>query len=198
MVVSQRQILLKDGTACLLRSPGPEDAGRLLQYLKQICGETDNLTRYPEELTQTEEQERRFIQTMADSRRDAMIAAFVQERLIGNVSLNPVGEAEKLRHRATVGLGVLQKYWGLGLGKRLLETVLALAPSLGYEQVELEVLSSNHRGLALYRRMGFEERGRTPQAFRLRDGGYEDETLMFYRCPPPADPEKSLPADKPL
>ncbi len=108
---------------------------------------------------------------------DAMLAAFVQERLIGNVSLNPVGEAEKLRHRATVGLGVLQKYWGLGLGKRLLETVLALAPSLGYEQVELEVLET---------------------AFRLRDGGYEDETLMFYRCPPPADPEKSLPADKPL
>ena len=78
MVVSQRQILLKDGTACLLRSPEPEDADKLLQYLKEICGETDNLTRYPDELTQTVEQERQFIQNMAKSRRDAMLAAFVQ------------------------------------------------------------------------------------------------------------------------
>lgn len=185
MVIAQRQVLLKDGTPCLLRSPAPEDAGRLLQYLKTVCGETDNLTRYPDELTQTEEQERQFIQSMARSRRDVMIAAFFQGELIGNASLSPVGEAEKLRHRATVGLGVLQQYWGLGLGGRLLEAALALAPDLGYEQVELEVLTSNQRGLALYRRMGFEERGRTPRAFRLRDGGYEDETMMIYRCPPP-------------
>lgn len=197
MIVAQRRVLLKDGTACLLRSPGPEDAGRLLQYLKQICGETDNLTRYPEELTQTEEQERRFIQTMADSRRDAMIAAFIRGKLIGNISVNPVGEAEKLRHRAAIGVGVLREYWGLGLGGRLLEAALALAPGLGYEQIELEVLSSNERGLALYRRAGFEERGRLPRAFRLRDGGYEDETLMVYCCPPSSHEEQPQ-ADQPL
>ena len=49
---------------------------------------------------------------------------------------------------------------------------------MGYEQLELEVVSSNERGIALYKKLGFEAYGLRKKSFKYRDGHYEDEYLM--------------------
>ena len=69
----------------------------------------------------------------------------------------------------------------MGLGKALLTRVLTLAKELGYEQVELEVISGNDRALRLYERLGFVQTGRTPRAFCYDDGSYRDEIQMVLR-----------------
>jgi SAM-dependent methyltransferase len=56
--------------------------------------------------------------------------------------------------------------------------MIALAPSLGYTQLELGVFSDNERAIRLYSRFGFQEWGRTKNAFRLGDGTCFDEILM--------------------
>ena len=99
----------------------------------------------------------------------------------GNCTLTPKGARRKICHRADVSIALRKAYWGLGLGKALLTRVLTLAKELGYEQVELEVISGNDRALRLYERLGFVQTGRTPRAFRYDDGSFRDEIQMVLR-----------------
>ena len=56
MIFAQKEIGLKDGRRCVLRSPTEEDAEGMLEYLKTCAAETDFILRYPEECDDTLEQ----------------------------------------------------------------------------------------------------------------------------------------------
>ena len=110
-----------------------------------------------------------------------MLNAWVGGRLAGNCTLTPKGARRKICHRADVSIALRKAYWGLGLGKALLTRVLTLAKELGYEQVELEVISGNDRALGLYQHVGFVQTGRMPNAFQYDDGTCRDEIQMVRR-----------------
>lgn len=59
-----------------------------------------------------------------------------------------------------------------------MERGIDFAKKAGFEQLELGVFADNDRALCLYKKMGFEEIGRIPRAFRLPDGSYIDEITM--------------------
>ena len=63
-----------------------------------------------------------------------------------------------------------------------MEKSIALASELGYTQIELGVFENNERALQLYRKMGFSEAGRIPNAFRLRTGEQIAEIQMVKGC----------------
>ena len=65
-----------------------------------------------------------------------------------------------------------------GLNPFLMERGIDFAKKAGFEQLELGVFADNDRALCLYKKMGFEEIGRIPRAFRLPDGSYIDEITM--------------------
>ena len=54
----------------------------------------------------------------------------------------------------------------------------AFSREAGYEQIELEVVSSNTPAINLYKKLGFSVYGERPRSFRLKDGNYSDELLM--------------------
>ncbi|MCD8147308.1 MAG: GNAT family N-acetyltransferase [Clostridiales bacterium] len=163
---------LPNGLPCTLRSPEPEDAAALLDYLRVTSGETENVVRYPEEVTMSEAEEGAFLQQCAASERQVMLAVFGAGQVLGSAGVNPMGEQVKLRHRAEVGISLQKAYWGMGLGTCLMETAIDLARQMGYEQLELEVRSDNARAKRLYEKLGFASCGEIPHAFRLRNGEY--------------------------
>ena len=57
---------------------------------------------------------------------------------------------------------MLQEYWGLGIGRVLMEASIDCARQAGYTQLELEVVADNERAVSLYRRAAFEEYGAQP------------------------------------
>lgn len=174
-----RTVTLRDGRACLLRSPDPEDSTAMLRYLRRSAGETPFLIRYPDEAEIPLREERAFLRRTLEDPRKLMIAAFVEGRLAANGGLAPVSAYRKARHRAELGIAVLRKYWGLGLGTILMGALCAAAPGLGYCQIELEVASANRRAVALYERFGFRRCGERPCAFRYEDGSTGGELLMI-------------------
>lgn len=173
-----REILLRDGSVCLLRSPTEADAPAMLDYLKITAGETDFLIRYPEEVTMTEAEERAFLQNTLDSPTDTMIAAFVNGQLAGNAGVQCVSGRQKLRHRCSLGIALKQAFWHNGLGSLLMDAALEQAAAAGFEQIELSVYSANTRAIVLYERKGFERWGAVRNAAKLKDGRYLDEYLM--------------------
>lgn len=64
---------------------------------------------------------------------------------------------------------------GLGLGRLLLETVIAVAATVGVKRIVLEVRVSNEPALRLYQKLGFIRAGRRPDYYE--DNG-EDAWIM--------------------
>ena len=115
---------------------------------------------------------------MEDHERSFMLAAFLDGELVGNCGVNAMSDHFKMRHRASLGISIKKKAWGLGLGTLLMEKALEQAKENGFTQVELGVFADNDRARYLYRKLGFTEMGCIPKAFCLKDGTYRDEVQM--------------------
>lgn len=166
-----------NGHELILRNATEDDAEMLIEYLKTTNGETRFLIKEPEEVTMTLEQEKAFIQKQNEAEGNIMLLGFLDGQFVGNCALNGFGRF-RFRHRASLGIALYQKFTGMGIGKAMLETIIGLAKEMGYEQLELEVVSNNERAIALYKKMGFEICGTTPNAMKYKDGTYADEHKM--------------------
>ena len=178
MKFNQKEIMLKDGRKCILRSPEKNDAAAMLEYLKHTSAETHFMVRYPEEITACIESEELCLQDILDHPHNIMIAAFVDGELAGNTGINIVRDHIKMRHRSCLGISIKEAYWHNGVGTALLSEGIAFAKRQGYEQLELGVFEDNTRAHALYRHLGFEDWGISRRAFKLKDGTYRDEIQM--------------------
>ena len=169
---------LPDGRQVFLRFPDPErHAATLINFLKTVCDETDFLSQAPDEVTFTEEEEKEFLKKINADPKSLMILAEVNGELAGNCSLT-IGEKRRNAHRATMGIALYEKYWGLGIGKLLVQAVIDTARQKGIDYLELEVVADNARAIDLYERMGFETIGCLPDAIRWEDGSSHDLLTM--------------------
>jgi len=178
MLFPKEEFLGKNETHYTLRSPETSDAEKMLTYLKATAAETEFGLSYPEELTFSIKDEEAFIANYAKDEGGIMISAFAGDRLIANASLSGVMNRKKCLHRATFGIAILKSEWGQGLGKKILSELIAFAKEVGYEQLELEVASTNSHAISLYKKLGFISYGERPRSLKLKSGDYYDELLM--------------------
>ena len=178
---------LRDGRTALLRSPRPQDAEDVLVHLRKVSAETEFMLRFPYEITLTPEEERDFLSSKAEALDQLMLGVWVEDRLAATLGLSPVLSCRKYAHRATVGLAVEQAFWGLGIGRKLMEQALSSAKDFGFTQVELDVDLCNQRARSLYERLGFQCCGSLPGASRRADGSFSEELHMvrFLTPKPP-------------
>ncbi len=177
MVFEQKEIRLKNGKTAILRSPVPEDAVELLEYMKQTAGETDFLLRTPEECTMTPEAEAVYLQKFNDSPTDLMIVCTVDGKIAGNCQVSRKNKRKNC-HRGSIGIALLKEYWSLGIGSAMLAELIRAAEGWGLMQLELEYIEGNDRAFGLYEKMGFRVVGAIPNAIRLADGTLLKEFQM--------------------
>jgi L-phenylalanine/L-methionine N-acetyltransferase len=102
--------------------------------------------------------------------------AVVVGQVVGNAGL--IVASGKMRHTASIGMMVHDRFQGQGIGRMLLEALLDIADNyLGLVRVELEVFPDNARAIRLYERMGFEHEGRKRNAV-WRHGEHQDVLIM--------------------
>lgn len=181
MIFNEKQIALKNGEVCVLRSPQDTDAEKMLEYLRKTASETNFLLRYPEEVTMTIEEEKNFLNLMRNNQKGIMICAFIGDSIVGCISLIGIGERFKISHRASFGVAVVKDAWHLGIGKALITEILQIAKDTGYELVELEVACTNENAIKLYEQLGFKIYGTRDNGFKFKDGTYCDEHLMLKK-----------------
>lgn len=131
------------------------DAHEVLEYLKKIGGETDNLTFGAEGSPFSVEDEAKYIESLQNSTSCAMFVAKCNGQIVGDASFNS-SPRERLKHRGELGLSVLKDYWGKGIGSKLIEAVMDFAKNTtGCEIIHLSVRSDNKRAIGLYKKYGF-------------------------------------------
>jgi [ribosomal protein S18]-alanine N-acetyltransferase len=77
-----------------------------------------------------------------------------------------------------LSIGVDTEFQGRGVGRALVEALIALARGKGARRLFLDVAESNAAALALYARLGFEQMGRRKAYYLHPDGRQEDALLM--------------------
>ena len=168
---------LPDGRQVFLRFPQPEqDAAEMLAFFNEVRAETPFLSDGPDE-SLTVEKEAEFLASMNQSPTQMMVVALVGDQIAGNSFLR-LNAKSRFTHRASLGIALRQKYWGLGLGKMLLQAVIDTAMQKGVDYLELEVVADNVRAIGLYEHMGFETICRLPDAIRWEDGSNHDLLTM--------------------
>ena len=177
----EKEVYLKDGTTCILRSPDENDAEKMIEYLKMTSGETYFMIRYPEEITASVADEKEFLKKSIQNDEELMIAAFIDGELAGNASISCVRNLKKIKHRAEFGISIKEKFWNKGIGNILISEIIKEAEKMGYEQIELGVYSDNMKAQSLYKKHGFEVWGSVKNAYKLKDGTYRDEIMMGRR-----------------
>ena len=171
----------KLGRTIILRNARPEDSKALIKYLRITSAETPYLIREPEEITITEEKEKQFIQAKIDAERELMLVAFFDGKHIGNCSLMSIAPYKRYSYRCDVAIALYKEYCGCGIGKAMLQIVLDVAKSVGYEQAELEVMAENKDAIAMYEKLGFEKFGTFPDNMKYADGSYIDAYWMMKK-----------------
>ncbi len=167
-----------DGKKIVLRSAGVDEAQMLIDYLKTVTGETRFLMCEPDEIKYTQKAEEEFIHKHNTAQDALLMLAFVDGEYAGNCSFEGKAGSRRASHRAGIGIALLQKYTGFGLGRLMLKRLLEEIKKLKFEQAELTVAGGNERAYHLYESLGFKECGRIPNANKYDDGTYAEDVLM--------------------
>ncbi len=126
----------------------------------------------------TVEQEIQMLARMKGDPGWTVLVAREDGRLRGMVSLRPP-PFERTRHVVKLEVMVEERSRGMGLGRDLLESALAWAEDAPVSKIGLAVFADNERAIGLYRSLGFEEEGRRPKEYRMEDGTFRDDLLMY-------------------
>lgn len=174
----RKRIVLKNGLECDLRNGEESDGQAVLENFNLVHEETDYLLSYPDENHFDAQQEGQFLKNKTDSEKEVEIIAVVDGVVAGMAGIEAIGSQYKVRHRAEFGISVAKAFWGLGIGRALLEACIECARNAGYMQLELYVVAENVRALAMYEKAGFVEYGRNPKGFRSRTTGFQEMIHM--------------------
>jgi RimJ/RimL family protein N-acetyltransferase len=98
--------------------------------------------------------------------------AFEGEQLCGMVGMERETRA-KNQHKATVvGMYVSQEYFGTGMGRALIDALLAHARDVGLELLVLTATEGNDVAVKFYEAAGFRSFGIEPRAIKIEGRSY--------------------------
>ena len=173
-----KTVLLRGGLELLVRNAVASDARALRETTQRTHAETNYLLSYPDEQSVDDEQEARSLAETERSCNEVELVAIIDGRIVGSAGVSAVRSRHKVAHRARFGISILKEYWGMGIGRALMDASIACARQAGYTQLELEVVADNERAVSLYRHAGFEGYGCNPRGYWSASAGYQELVYM--------------------
>ena len=172
---------LRDGRDCSIRLMIEDDAAELCEVFPKTHLESDFLNWLPGEFQLTVEEERKFLRDTLACQPSIGLVVVVDGRIIAMGGAQ--GQARKrYKHHAEFGLTVLKAYWGMGIGRKIMETLDNWARAAGLRKATLCVFHDNAGAIGLYRSLDFIDQGRLIEHALRADGTFGDVIMMakFY------------------
>jgi RimJ/RimL family protein N-acetyltransferase len=170
----------KDNAEYIIRNVKLEDAEVLLDIGRAVISEGEYFIAVSEEVEKTSiHVEKERIQGILDNTKETLIVAEVNGAVVGSIEFRSQTR-KRLSHTGSVSMSIRKNYRGKGIGKALLKALLEWAEENPLiEKVSLGVFSTNQRAISLYKQMGFVEEGRLIREYKLNNGEYMDDVLMY-------------------
>ena len=159
----------ESGQAFLIREGLEMDAEAVYRFKQVAFQETDWMLQTWGDMNTDPEKEAYFLRRFQSSPNSLYLVALQEKEVIGTLSLVG-GSLQRTEHVASLGLGVVQNWWGNGVGKRLMELSIHWAEQHStLRKLNLQVYHTNDRAIGLYLRLGFQQEGRLRQEVMLDD-----------------------------
>lgn len=163
-----------------IKKATPEDAEEILELMKVVGRETDNLTFGEEGLPTTVEEEKEYLKYQQNADSSAMFVARVDDRIIGTCSYNGYPR-KRMAHRGSIAICLVKAEWGKGYGSRMMEELIRFAKEEAKaEIISLEVRRDNERAIHLYEKFGFQRIGTFPGFFKMEGKWIDFELMNLY------------------
>ena len=162
-----------------IREAVPWDAESLIKHIKALTAEPNiPLPLAPDEFKYTVDEERRLLADSKGSDSSLFLLAFVEGKLVGELTCR-AGSANKAhRHVAALGMSVAADWRGKGIGAQLMKSAIEWARQTNtIKRIELRVFATNERAIRLYTKSGFVQEGVLRKA-AFRDGKFHDTVVM--------------------
>jgi len=173
----QKLIRLNNGIVLIVREAKTDDAGKLIQYLKKVSGESDFLTVGTGDVKMSIKEEKDFIEKARKNKNDIFLVGVIDGTIVGVLTFQG-GCKPRTRHAGVFGITVLKGYWGLGIGSLVIETFLNWARSTNIiRKIGLRVDISNNRAIAVYKKFGFKKEGKVSRDSMI-NGRFRDVYIM--------------------
>jgi len=163
----------KDGRTVVIRRAGEPDAPQLMRNINEVGAEGDWIL--TESVGWDVVREREWVRGF-DGRQSVLYVAEIDGRIVGQIDAH-ISTYPKAAHVASLGIAIVKGYRDVGIGRALLDRILAWMKGRGVEKATLEVFSTNERAIALYQKMGFAVEGARRRQFKIR-GQYVDDVYM--------------------
>ena len=143
------------------------DAQAVIEYLKLVGGETDNLSFGAEGVPFSVEAEAQYLSRMEHSHNNVMILAKENGNIVGSASLARL--SGRMSHRGEIAVTVRKEFWNRGIGGQLVTKIIELAKAFSFDIIDLQVRSDNTAAIHLYERNGFKKFGTHPAFFKMEN-----------------------------
>lgn len=163
----------------LIRYPTKNDAQEMCAYINTLSKERTFIRFQGEEVTL--EHETQYLNGQLEKiaqKKAIQLLAIINGKLIGIADINMKDRVES--HEGVFGISLLKEYRGMGIGRKLMETILKEAERNleGIRLVTLSVFANNPLAHNFYKKLGFKEYGKLPGGV-FHKGEYRDHIYMF-------------------
>ncbi len=172
-----KTIHLKNGEILTIREALVEDAQAIIEFIKAIGDESDNLTFSGSEFITTIAEEEEILKDHADKENQIFVIAFIDGEIVGQLNAR-ASHKPRLKHACEFGISTRKDHWSKGIATEVLTYLIEWAQSNSViRKINLRANVSNKKAIALYERMGFEHEGLHKRDFYLH-GEFQDAVSM--------------------
>ncbi len=159
-----------------IRTATLDDAASFLALRQKMDDETRFMMLEPGERQTTVEPERERLANIAKADNKETFLADDDGQLVGWLWPNG-GDYRRNHDTVHIVIGIRESHVGQGIGTRLFQACEQWARNQHLHRLELTVMTHNLRGIALYKKMGFEIEGTAKDQLKV-DGAYVDLYTM--------------------
>lgn len=166
----------EDGQKTVLRTPKWEDVDDLLELINSLVEEGAEI--YRAEKIQSREVEIDWLsRALVSLEKDEVLymVAEVNGKVVASSDVHTLGGYDK--HVGVIGIVIKKDFRNLGIGTRMMQTLVDEAKKKGLKVLTLSVFASNKHAIHVYENVGFVQTGMIPKK-HFKEGKYIDEMIM--------------------
>ncbi len=171
---------LKNGLILTIEKAKKEDAANIIEYLKLVGGESDNLLFGANEFSISVSEEENMIEQFSSSNTSAMFVGKIEDEIVSILTImSPF--RPRIEHQSEIAISVKKKYWNNGVASNMMNKAISFAKENNKtEIIHLGVKHDNINAIYLYEKMGFEKIGEYKNFFKINDEYYTKILMNLY------------------
>ena len=148
------------------------DSAALLDFMRAVSGDTDNLALSAADFGGIDERDEQFFIAEVKSSSSVLALAISDGKIIGSCEIR-VSRRLRTKHRGELAIAVRKEFWGKGVAGHLLEFAIDEAKERGVTKLNLETRIDNERAKSFFTKNGFVSEGKDSELLFI-DGEYID------------------------